>query len=302
MSDADAKPDRRLHAYRADLADAALKGVVEAERYRAPTSARVIATNTGVYRDPSQTSEMENEALANEQISVFDRADGWAWVQLARDSYVGYIREAAITETPANQATHIVTAPKSFVFAEASIKSRVVAPIFLNTMFAVTPDADAAKAGFLKLANDKGFVCVQHAADADAVAGDYVNIAQSFCYAPYLWGGVTYHGLDCSGLIQMALMAAGIPCPRDTDMQEQALGRSVDAGPGSMRRGDLVFWTGHVAMMLDGTHMIHANAHHMLVTIEPADAVIGRAAGAGSKITSVRRLDGLSIADATLKA
>src|SRR5262249_60073637 len=105
------------------------------------------------------------------------------------------------------------------------------------------------------------------------------------------WAGRTALGLDCWGLVQVALTAAGRICPRDSDMQEQALGTPVpQAGEGALQRGDLVFWNGHVAIVRDGTTLIHANAFHMAVAIEPVAEAIARIREAGSEITSVRRI------------
>jgi cell wall-associated NlpC family hydrolase len=127
-----------------------------------------------------------------------------------------------------------------------------------------------------------------HLAPLKAKQADFVAVAEEFLNAPYLWGGKTSLGIDCSGLVQVALQAAGQACPRDSDMQEMALGKLSSLG--EMRRGDLIFWKGHVAIACDGETLLHANAHHMMVAIEPTAEAIARIKTAGSEVTSVKRI------------
>jgi cell wall-associated NlpC family hydrolase len=133
-----------------------------------------------------------------------------------------------------------------------------------------------------------GFLPASHLAPLDHRETDFVAVAERFLGTPYLWGGKTNYGLDCSGLVQLALTACGIRCPRDSDMQERALGALVDMK--NLRRGDLVFWKGHVAIVRDPKTFLHANAFHMAVAVEPIAEAIARIAGAGSEVTSVKRL------------
>ena len=129
---------------------------------------------------------------------------------------------------------------------------------------------------------------ILHLAPLKTKQPDFVAVAEQFFGAPYLWGGKTSLGIDCSGLVQVALQACGIACPRDSDMQEDALGKPVSLS--ALRRGDLVFWKGHVAIARDGATLIYANAHHMAVAIEPAAEAIARIKAAGSDVASVRRI------------
>jgi cell wall-associated NlpC family hydrolase len=158
----------------------------------------------------------------------------------------------------------------------------------LNTRLAVAEMA----LPFARL-HDGSFVPARHLAEPGRFAKDFVAVAEQMVGAPYLWGGKTRQGLDCSGLVQTALHAAGIDCPRDSDMQQAELGRTVEIGKdlGGLERGDLVFWKGHVGMMVDGFLLLHANAHHMAVVIESLDAAVSRIARTGLAITAVKRIE-----------
>jgi cell wall-associated NlpC family hydrolase len=134
-----------------------------------------------------------------------------------------------------------------------------------------------------------GFVVEQHLEPLAAVAPDFVAVAERFLCAPYLWGGKSVAGIDCSGLVQVACTMAGIAAPRDTDMQERELGTRL-AGIEALARGDLVFWKGHVGIMLDGARLLHANAHHMMTAVEPLAEAVARIASRGSSVTSIRRI------------
>ena len=125
---------------------------------------------------------------------------------------------------------------------------------------------------FLRLQSG-AYVIESHTALIGTHATDFVAICERFLGVPYLWGGRTSHGVDCSGLVQMGMIAAGLTCPRDTDMQLEALGRPIDIRPDltGLRRGDLLFWKGHVGIVTDGLHLLHANAHHMAVATRTRD-------------------------------
>jgi cell wall-associated NlpC family hydrolase len=136
------------------------------------------------------------------------------------------------------------------------------------------------------------FLPARHLLPIEAKAPDLVAVAELFVGTPYLWGGKTSHGLDCSGLVQVALTAAGIACPRDSHMQEGALGTSLawSGDVAALRRADLIFWPGHVAIVRDGTTIVHANAHHMAVAVEPTADAIARIRAGGSEVRCVRRI------------
>ncbi len=273
-------PDKRLHAYRPDLADAALRGKVEATHFATPTVMQIASSHAAVRAAPTGTAAQETEALAGERVHVFDRAHDWLWVQLLRDGYVGYIRADEATGQ-VEEPTHRVVVPLTLSFPEAGIKSTPVHHLPLNAEMQVIGEAGK----FVKLSNGR-YVMAAHVAALDAPQPDYVAIAEHFLGVPYLWGGKTLMGLDCSGLAQVSLQATGIDAPRDADMQEAALGRPVK----DVQRGDLVFWKGHVGIMMDHETLLHANGHHMMVVKEPLAEAIARIKAAGSDVTSVKRL------------
>lgn len=286
-------PDRRRNAWREDLAAAELRNIVAAPRFVEGAPARVTRSVVPLRRTPTAGAPLETEALFGERLTVFDEADGWAWVQLARDRYVGYVASAALASDIV-EPTHRVEALGTFVYPHADIKAPPVMHLPLGAEVTVR-DADAK---FAELATG-GFVVVRHIVERARFAKDFVDVAERFVGAPYLWGGRTRIGMDCSGLVQIALEAAGFSCPRDSDMQEAELGTSVLV-PGDLEgleRGDLVFWPGHVGVMVDAVMLLHANAYHMAVAVEPlrvaAERIMRLESGA-SRIRAIKRLGGLS--------
>jgi len=219
-------------------------------------------------------------------VTVYETTEGWAWGQLDADGYVGWLPASALC-APGPAATHKVAVARTFVFPGPSIKLPPVEALSLGCRLAVAHIAE-----FFAVTTSGGHVPKRHLAPLDATEADIVAVAERFLGVPYLWGGKTSLGLDCSGLVQVALTACGIPCPRDSDMQERALGilQATAADLDKLRRGDLLFWRGHVAIVRDAATLIHANAFHMAVEIEPIDEAIRRIKVAGIEVTSVRRL------------
>ena len=279
-------PDPRCHAYRSDLAAQELQDVVKARRYTEGAPAQVIRASMPLRSGPKAKASIVNEALFGETVRVFDEADGWAWVQLNTDGYVGYL-PANVLSKRINKATHHVRALGTFVYPVADIKAPPVMHLSLNSRLAIVE----AKDGFCRTA-EGGFVSARHVALLDHFSRDFVEVAERFIGTPYLWGGRTRIGIDCSGLVQMALMAAGLKSPRDSDMQQVQLGATVlvpDDLEGLVR-GDLIFWDGHVGIMVDGIMILHANAHHMAVTVETLPEAVARIEKTGSKISAIKRL------------
>lgn len=284
--------DRRLNAFREDLADKRLEGEVEAARFIEGTPMRVAAPSAPLRRRPVPDAPLETEALCGEEVLVFETtAEGWAWVQLAGDSYVGWMPASALTDAAA-PATHRVNVPRTLVFPGPDIKLPPLAALPMGALVRASGEAEDHNARYRRVelpGIGTGFIVEQHLAPTDAVEDDFVAVAERFLGAPYLWGGKTVGGVDCTGLVQTACLMAGIAAPRDSDMQERGLGTRI-AGIEPLSRGDLVFWKGHVGIMLDGARLLHANAHHMMTAIEPLAEAVSRLEKKGAPVTSIRRL------------
>ncbi|MDO9433777.1 MAG: NlpC/P60 family protein [Phenylobacterium sp.] len=273
--------DSRVTLARGDLAARALEGVVAADAYADSQVQVAIVPAVAIRRTPDLTGEQLDQLLFGEIFEVLGEQDGFAWGQSRRDGYVGFVERAALAPAGA-LPTHRVAAIRTYAFAEPSIKTRAFGPYSINALVRI----EARDGRFAKAAGTGWFV-EDHLAPIGRFEVDPVTVAERFLGAPYLWGGRESLGLDCSGLTQQALAACGIAYPRDTDQQER-LGQPLVAA--DLRRGDLVFWKGHVAMMLDAERIIHANAHHMATAIEPLSQTRARyiAAGVGEP-TAYRR-------------
>lgn len=286
----DKRLDPRRNAYRPDLADEKLRGQVEAERFVAGEPRRVRRASIAVRREPVGTLGFETELLFGEMVRVFDEKDGWAWLQADRDGYVGYVPSEAL-DAYHQPATHRVSAIGTFLYGSADMKSPPLMHLSINTPLAIEETEDR----FCRLATG-GYVTARHVTALTKVARDFVDVAERLIGVPYLWGGRTRIGVDCSGLVQLAMEAAGLPCPRDSDMQAEEVGDTllVPDSLDGMKRGDLVFWPGHAGIMVDGVMLLHANAHHMAVVVEPLSVAVSRIQKSGSDIRTVKRPPALS--------
>src|ERR1700685_562802 len=277
--------DPRVTPTRADLAAKHLEGKVKAARYVEGRVYEVIEPQAPLRREPRPDAPLETEALKGERVTIYDsNGEGWAWGQLAADGYVGWLPDNALAP-PDAAPTHKVTALRTLAFPGPSIKLPPLEALPLGARLAVARSEDR-----MAVTQSGAYVPSVHLAPLDWNETDFIAVAERFLGTPYLWGGKTALGLDCSGLVQVALTACGVACPRDSDMQEQALGTPVSADPSTLKRGDLIFWKGHVAMVREQGSLIHANAYHMAVAIEPIAEAVARIRNAGSKITSIRRI------------
>lgn len=278
--------DPRLTPARPDLAAAYLEGQVVASRYAVGRAMHLAIECADLRRAPSRDSALETQVLHGEDLTLYEAEAGWAWVQLARDSYVGYVARDALAEGE-TQATHRVAVNRSFIYPHPDIKAPILAALPLGAAVKLA----STEGDFGRLA-DGGYVIARHLMRLDERADDFVAVAEGLLGAPYLWGGKSCLGLDCSGLVQIALAQMGIAAPRDTDLQQQGLGRplALKTAASDLRRGDLIFWKGHIGIMRDGAALLHANAHHMLVASEPLATARARiVARGGGEIIAINR-------------
>lgn len=271
----------RLRLARPDLAATSLEGIVRAERYEPTLARQVSAPVAPVFGAPDSASERLDELLYGEIFEALETTGGFAWGQAARDGYVGFVAEGALAPVAASP-THRVAAIRTYAFAEPSIKAAATGPYSLNALVSVE-----AEAGPFSRSADGAWFWTQHLAPIGVFEPDPVAVAERFLGAPYLWGGRTSVGLDCSGLIQQALYACGRACHRDADLQ---LSAAREISREEAGRGDLVGWVGHIGMLADEARLIHANSHHMAVAVEPLDEAIARMEAAGRGPTLFRRV------------
>jgi cell wall-associated NlpC family hydrolase len=275
--------DPRLNAFRPDLADEMLRGKVEADRFASGELYEISEAVVPLHSLARFDSTRMTELLYGERVKVFAVEEGWAWVKAAHDGYVGYVPASALSREITN-ASHRVAVPLTFMYPAPDIKSVPAIPLPMNARVEVSETAEK----FMRLRNGR-FVYTGHLKTLTSHESDFVSVAERFLHVPYLWGGKTFSGIDCSGLVQTALHAAGLTCPRDTDMQEKELGFPIH-DYNALLRGDLIFWDGHAGIMMDGEQFLHANAYFMQVTLEPLSTVITRIAMAGGQLTAIKRL------------
>jgi Bacterial dipeptidyl-peptidase Sh3 domain/NlpC/P60 family len=279
--------DPRLTPARGDLAAKYLEGKVKAARF-VEGEIFEIADGLAPLREGPSTDAMQiSQALKGERVTIYDHnGEGFAWGQLNSDGYVGWLPDRALAK-PLAAPTHKVTALRTFAFPGPSIKLPPVETLSMGATLTVTRED-----GAFAVTREGWYLPRPHLGGIDVMAADFVAVAERFVGTPYLWGGKSSIGIDCSGLVQVALNAAGTGCPRDSDMQRDGLGRALSpAEARHLQRGDLIFWKGHAAIVRDADSIVHANAHHMAAVVENTRDAIARIKAAGNEIAAIKRLD-----------
>lgn len=278
--------DPRLTPARGDIAAKSLEGKVEAARFVDGETFVVSAAIAPLLKIPTSNAELQTQALMGERVTIYDRnGEGWAWGQLEADGYVGWLPDMALAK-PGAAPTHKVSAIRTFAFPGPSIKLPPAETPTMGAAVSVVRSDDSF------VVTSQGFYLPrQHVSEITVYEPDYVAVAERFVGTPYLWGGKSSLGIDCSGLVQIALHATGQACLRDSDMQKNTLGRVLDPTEAQdLHRGDLIFWKGHVAIVRDTTTIVHANGFHMATAIENTQDAIARIKAAGSDVIAFKRL------------
>lgn len=282
--------DRRLNAFRSDLADVRLKGRVEAARYVEGLAASVFTSLADVRRAPSINAGVDTQLVFGAPVLLFEEASGWAWVQAEYDGYVGYVEMSALGRG-APLANHIVAAPRTFLYPEPDLKSPRCGELSMGSLFEVTGFEERRETRYAVLASGQA-VIAGHLRSVEEHSPNFVAVAETLLFTPYLWGGVSAFGIDCSGLVQLSMRMSGKSVLRDSDMQAETIGEEIEPGRDftALRRGDLVFWKGHVGIMTDAADLLHANGHTMMVSREKLSDAVNRIGYLYGGPTGFRRL------------
>lgn len=295
--------DRRRLKSNGRVADISVKGEAEAARFVTPTAMRVALTVAPLFDsvEPGHWRR-ERELVLHEVFNVLEDGGTWVFGYAARDGYVGYMQRSALGPADEIAPTHVVAARQSYLTSVPELKNKEeMIPISFGTALEVIATHENGRWAEVETLRSEpqdfkttysDYVPLAHLRPLTTRESDPVEVAERFIGTPYHWGGNSGFGIDCSGLVQAACLACGIPCPGDSDMQAAELGETLPV-EAPLRRGDLMFWKGHVAWVAGENLILHANAHHMAVAFEPMDRAIVRIKRQGDgDVTRRARLKG----------
>lgn len=291
LKDNHPKLDPRVTPAGPELARSTLKGIVNSAAFTEGTRATIICSNIGLKENPDPLAANNTELIFGETIVVLKTSGGWAWVQATNDDYVGYLPEVAFNGISMD-TTHKVSVPLTHFYGTPDMKQPALMAV---PMGAVIQATDRKSKGYIEVIFPNGnnirvWAFENHLTPIPTPLSDATSVAESFEKAPYLWAGRTVSGIDCSGLVQLVHKMVGLDLPRDTDMQLAALKNDIPEDE-PFQRGDILFSPGHVVMMVDDTHIIHANATHMQVVIETLDGFLARIKEShGQSLTGRKRI------------
>ncbi|WP_317992765.1 C40 family peptidase [Bartonella gliris] len=267
--------DPKLYAFRDDLADKHLETEITAQRFVQGEKKRVNTAVAGLFKENNKKSERQTECLLGEELLILEEGETMSRSQSLKDGYIGYIDTTVLCTSTIKQ-THIVSVPRTFQYLQADLRGPMEYALSMGSKVSVVGETEVRDTMYSILESGSAII-TSHLSPIEHMYEDYVTVAETFIHTPYLWGGVSGFGIDCSGLVQLSMMMTGKMVLRDTSMQQKTIGRPLTESD-KLQRGDLIFWEGHVAIMVDHDNIIHANGYSMDVMIEPLEEAITRIA------------------------
>ena len=276
--------DPREYAFRPTIAASYLQGIVAADQFSDGVVCSVTDSVLPLKNKPYDQAELASEMLFGEKFIVYESQGAWAWGQSQTDGYVGFVKSDGLSDRPASP-THEVKELKTFVYQRPDIKSPVLKGLAMGSKVSLEKQNEK----FICL-KEGGWIIEKHVVELNVKEASFIAVARKYIGTPYLWGGRSSNGLDCSALVQLSLSRVGILAPRDTDQQEETVGSFCGKNAKKIEKGDLLYTKGHVAIASGKTLILHANAHHMRVVEEPLQAFLSRLDAANRQLRSIKRL------------